>query len=118
MITTQQVTAWMDAYVYAWTTGARDDIEALFTRHAEYHELPYETSWVGRDRILAGWRSRQKWQEGGWTFDWKILMVTGNVAAVQGRGVYKELETFDNLWVVTVDTDGRCSAFRMWNTEV
>jgi hypothetical protein len=118
VITTQQVATWLEAYVHAWATAAADDIEALFTPDAEYHELPYETSWVGRDRIVEGWLSRQDWQEGGWTFDWKILMVTGDTAAVQGTGVYKKLGTFDNLWVVTLDSYGRCSMFRMWNNEV
>ena len=32
--------------------------------------------------------------------------------------MYEKLGTFDNLWVVTLDDDGRCVFFRMWNNEV
>jgi len=118
MTTTEQVRAWVDSYVHAWTTADAEDIKALFTEDAEYHELPYETSWVGRDAIVEGWLGRQPWQEGGWTFEASVLMVTGDTAAVQGTGVYKELGTFENLWVVTLDAHGTCTEFRMWNNEV
>jgi nuclear transport factor 2 (NTF2) superfamily protein len=118
MTTTQQVDAWIDAYVRAWTSADPVDIAALFTEEAEYHERPYETDWIGRDEIVAGWLSRQQWQEGGWAFVRDILMVTGDTAAVRGKGIYTELGTFENLWVLTLDDDGVCTEFRMWNNEV
>jgi hypothetical protein len=117
-ITTQQVQAWVDRHVHAWTTADPEDIKSLFTKDAEYHESPFETSWIGREAIVQGWLGRQQWQEGGWGFDWKILMVTGDTAAVQGTGVYKELGTFENLWVISLDSHGICTMFRMWNNEV
>ncbi|MGW7758979.1 hypothetical protein ACWGK6_47205 [Streptomyces violaceusniger] len=73
---------------------------------------------MGREAIVAGWLSRQDWQEGGWTFESEILMITGDTAAINGIGVYKELGTFENLWVVTLTSDGKCSMFRMWNNEI
>jgi ketosteroid isomerase-like protein len=117
MTTQHQVEAWIEKYVHAWTTAKRADIEALFAPDAEYHEQPYDTEWTGRDEIVAGWLGRQQWQEGGWTFTSNVLMITGDTAAVQGTGVYTELGTFDNLWVITLEADGRCSMFRMWNNE-
>ena len=119
MTTTQpQVRAWIEKYVHAWTTADPRDIEPLFAADAEYHEWPYETHWIGRDDIVKGWLSRQQWQEGGWTFDWEILMITGDTAAIRGTGVYTKLGTFENLWTVTFDSDGSCAVFRMWNNEV
>jgi hypothetical protein len=112
------VTDWVERYLTAWSSAASNDIKALFTPAAEYHERPYETEWIGREAIVEGWLSRQEWQEGGWTFDWEILMITGDTAAIRGTGVYKELGTFENLWVVTLDAKGRCSTFRMWNNQV
>ncbi|GAA1703398.1 nuclear transport factor 2 family protein [Fodinicola feengrottensis] len=118
MTTRAQVETWVKKYIEAWETAAPEDIEALFAEGAEYHEWPYETSWVGRAEIVEGWLSRQQWQEGGWSFDWKILMITGDTAAVRGTGVYKKLGTFENLWTVTFDDDGRCVMFRMWNNQI
>jgi len=117
-ITEQQVREWVDGYVKAWTTGDPTDIEALFAEAAESYEWPYETAWVGREQIVAGWRERAPWQEGGWTFDWSLLVINGDTFAIKGTGVYAKLGTFDNLWVVTLDEDGKCIVFRMWNNEV
>jgi hypothetical protein len=117
MATEQQVKEWVESYVHAWRTGAAKDIKALFAPKAEYHELPYKTDWIGRDEIVAGWLSRQDWQQGGWDFDWSILTITGDTAAIGGTGVYKELGSFTNLWTVTFDQSGRCTIFRMWNNE-
>lgn len=117
MTTEQRVRTWVDKYVKAWTTADPKDITALFTKDAEYHEQPYETDWIGRDAIVEGWLGRQQWQEGGWAFEWDILMVTGDTAAIRGTGVYTKLGTFENLWVVTFAPNGRCAVFRMWNNE-
>jgi SnoaL-like domain len=117
-LATQDVEQWIKKYEHAWRTGASADIEALFTESAEYHEWPYETAWIGRQEIVNGWLSREKWQAGGWTFDWSILTINGDTAAVEGTGVYTELGSFANLWVLTFADDGRCAVFRMWNNEI
>lgn len=66
---------------------------------------------------MDGWLGRAAWQAGGWTFEWRILHISGDTAAVQGTGVYAELGMFDNPWTVTLD-GGACSMFRMWNNQV
>lgn len=118
MTTKEQVEAWVTSYVKAWKTSNPKEIAALFTKDAEYHEWPYETSWVGRDAIVEGWQGRDPWQEGGWTFEWSILAINGDTAAIEGTGVYTKLGTFANLWTVTFDKAGKCRVFRMWNNEV
>jgi SnoaL-like domain len=109
------VEKWIEKYVHAWNTSAHKDIEALFTKAAEYHERPYVTDWIGRDEIVQGWQSRDEWQKNGWTFDWEILMIIGDTAAVRGRGIYAEFGAFDNLWTLTFASNGRVDTFRMWN---
>jgi hypothetical protein len=111
------VASWMKRYVHAWSTSERSDIEALFTSGAEYHELPYETHWIGRDEIIEGRQSRDGWQKNGWTFAGEILMITGDTAAVRGLGTYTEFGAFDNLWTLTFAPDGRVKVFRMWNNQ-
>lgn len=118
MTTPQHVQTWIAAYVHAWTTADPADIGALFSPDAEYHEKPYATDWIGRDEIVAGWLSRQQWQEGGWTFTSTITGIDGDTATVEGTGVYKELGTFANYWTMTLDASGACTMFRMVNNEV
>jgi ketosteroid isomerase-like protein len=117
-ITQQQVRDWVAAYVKAWTTGDPADIEAIYAEDAASYEWPYDTAWVGRAAVIDGWQVRAPWQEGGWTFDWQPLMITGDTFAIKGTGVYQKLGTFENLWVVTLGADGKCVVFRMWNNEV
>lgn len=117
-ITPEQVESWVGGYVHAWETGAEDDIRALFTPDAEWHEWPYETHWIGLDEIVEGWQSRAQWQEGGWSFTWTPLTINGDTFAVEGIGAYVKLGNFKNLWVVTLAADGRASVFRHWNNEV
>lgn len=118
MVSEQQVTKWVEKYVEAWRSGAAKDIAALFTANAEYHELPYATDWIGRSAIVEGWLSREEWQQGGWEFEWSILTINGDTAAIDGTGIYTELGTFANLWTVTLDARGKCSMFRMWNNQI
>ena len=112
------MTDWVDDYVRAWRTGLAKDIKALFTAEAEYHEWPYETQWIGRDEIIAGWQGRQDWQSGGWEFEWSLLMINGDTAAISGIGRYNELGRFANLWTLTFAPAGRCTVFRMWNNQI
>ncbi|GAA2683081.1 nuclear transport factor 2 family protein [Streptomyces lunalinharesii] len=118
MVSEQQVRDWVEGYVRAWATNSRKDIAALFTPHAEYHEWPYETDWVGREEIVDGWLDRAPWQEGGWVFAWSVLTVNGDTAAIEGTGRYEELGTCANLWTVTFDENATCTMFRMWNNQV
>ena len=117
-VTEQQARDWVNGYVKAWTTCDPKDISALFAKDAESHEWPYVTAWLGRQQIIDGWRERAQWQEGGWTFDWSLLAVSGDTFAIKGTGVYTKLGTFDNLWVVTLNDQHRCIVFRMWNNEI
>jgi ketosteroid isomerase-like protein len=116
-ITEKRVNSWIDKYVHAWRGYDEAGIAALFAEDAECHEWPYETTWIGRERIVAGWLERKDWQAGGWEFDWSILGISGDTAAVGGTGVYRKLGTFANLWTVTFERD-RCAVFRMWNNEI
>jgi len=117
-ISNDQVTAWVKKYVHAWETGKKEDIQVLFAKDAEYREWPYETQLVGRDAIVKGWQARQQWQDGGWSFDWSILDIKKDTAVIEGTGTYKELGTFGNFWLVTLNDEGKCTMFRMWNGEL
>lgn len=118
MISAEQVETWVAGYITAWETNAPADIEAIFAEDAEQHEWPYETDWIGREAIAAGWKERWPWQEGGWSFDWSLLAISGDTFAIQGVGTYVKLGRFQNLWTVTLDDQGQCTMFRMWNNEL
>ncbi len=105
---------WVEQYLRAWRSNEPDDIRALFTQDAEYHETPYETHWIGRAAIVKGWRSRWNWQQGGWTFDWQVVSPGQEQVVVEGVG----LGNFSNVWTLEFAPDGRCRRFHMVNQEI
>ncbi|WP_331744098.1 nuclear transport factor 2 family protein (plasmid) [Streptomyces sp. NBC_01136] len=117
MLTQVQVTRWVGAYVYAWRTGRAADIGALFTRDAEYHQWPQPADWIGRAAIVQGWQENAAVQPGGRSFDWEVLLVNGDTAAIREVRVDSGLGTFLTLLVVTLDDQGRASVLRVWRNQ-
>jgi len=113
----EAVTAWVERYLQAWRSNSVEDIAALFTEDAQYHESPYSTEWIGRDEIVAGWRGRWAWQAGGWDFEWSVASINGMTAVITGIGHYVELGDFDNSWTISFTDSGRSDHFEMVNTE-
>lgn len=116
-ITADDVTAWVERYLAAWTSNDAADIADLFTEDGEYHEMPYETDWIGRDEIVDGWQGRWDWQQGGWTFEWTLVSLEGRTAIITGIGRYRKLGDFDNQWTVAFGTREHAAAFEMINNE-
>jgi hypothetical protein len=117
IITTADVTAWVDRYLAAWKSNNAADIASLFSEGGEYHEGPYETDWIGRDEIVDGWQSRWDWQQGGWTFSWELVSLEGPTAVITGVGRYAKLGNFDNHWTVSFASPELCQNFQMINNE-
>ena len=55
----------------------------------------------------------RKDEPGTTNFTWHPVVITGDVAVVQGTTTYPD-EAFSNLWVLRLDADGRCREFTEW----
>jgi ketosteroid isomerase-like protein len=110
----RRVQAWIDGYVQAWNSNDPADIRALFTQDAAYYTEPYGPPWEGRDEIVRQWLDRKD-EPGQAQFSWHPLAVTSEVAVIQGEVAYpSEGHTYSNLWVIRLDTEGRCTEFTEW----
>jgi ketosteroid isomerase-like protein len=107
-----RVSTWIDDYVRAWNSNDPDDIGALFTEEAEYYTEPYHPPWLGREHIVEQWLENRD-EPGETTFEWRPVVVTDEVAVVQGTTVYPG-RTYSNMWVIQLDADGRCRHFTEW----
>jgi uncharacterized protein (TIGR02246 family) len=108
----ESVTTWIDSYVRAWNTNDPVDIRALFTEDAEYYTAPFRPPWRGREQIVEGWLGRKD-EPGETIFDWRPIVITDEVALIEGTTAYPT-ETYSNLWVIHLDDDGRCRQFTEW----
>ena len=108
----------MQGYVRAWGTNERDDIGSLFTDDAVYYTAPHREPWRTRDGIVEGWLDRKD-EPGDWEFRYEILDVCGGRGYVRGWTHYTTDDPdYSNLWVVSLDDEGRCSEFIEWWMEV
>lgn len=111
------VTAWVENYRRAWESNDPDDIRSLFTEDAVYFTSPHELSpRRGHEQIVAGWLHDLD-EPGTTVFDWHPVLVTDDLAVVQGRTVYENGPSYKNLWLIRLAPDGRASEFTEWYME-
>jgi uncharacterized protein (TIGR02246 family) len=108
----QRVRGWIEAYIVAWNSNDPDDIAALFTEDAEYWTDPWGEPWTGRDAIVKEWLRRRD-KPGETSFTWHLVVVTDDVAVVQGVTTYPGA-VYSNLWVIRFDRSGRCREYTEW----
>lgn len=122
-LTHEAVQAWLDAYLHAWETYDRADIEPLFTEDAEYRYHPADEPEVGREQIVFGWlnpngNSSSRDAPGTWHGEYKPFAVDGNRAVAIGTSTYwtdatrtKVRQIYYNNWLLEFGPDGRCRSF-------
>jgi uncharacterized protein (TIGR02246 family) len=105
---------WVDGYVRAWNSNDPEQIGALFTDDALYYTEPYAEPWRGRAGIIESWVEHRD-EPGQTAFDWRPLMETPEVSIVTGTTTYYEPpHVYSNLWLIRLDSDGRCRKFTEW----
>jgi hypothetical protein len=110
----ERLTGWMDRYVGAWTSNDPQEIGGLFTEDAVYYTAPWREPWVGREGIVAGWLGRKD-EQGNWRFRWEPIASSDDLHFIRGWTEYlKESTRYSNLWVIRLESDGRCSEFTEW----
>jgi hypothetical protein len=109
----ERVDNWIAGYRTAWESNEPDDIRVLFADDATYLTAPFRKPWRGVDEIVAGWIEKRD-EPGDATFSWFSLGETEDRAFVQGETVYRDAETYSNLWVIDFDSEGRATAFTEW----
>jgi hypothetical protein len=108
----EAVTGWVEGYVRAWTDNDPAGIGELFAEDAAYYTAPFAEPWRGRDAIVAEWRQRRD-AAGEWSFSWFPVTVSPELSVVQGVTTYPTV-TYSNLWLIRLDTVGRCREFTEW----
>ena len=122
----QAVQRWLDRYVAAWRSFDPDEIGDLFSEDAVYRYHPYDEGHDvvrGRDRIVSSWvepdgNASERDAPGTYDASYEAYAVDGDRAVGVGWSRYwtdatraQEARTYDNVFLLRFDPDGRCSEF-------
>jgi hypothetical protein len=112
-VTTEQIQAWLDAYIGAWRAYGRGAIEALFTDDARYAYHPCDEPLVGAAAIAESWLGEQD-EPGSWEASYAPALIAGETVIAKGETRYATGDVFSNLFELEFASDGRCASFTEW----
>jgi ketosteroid isomerase-like protein len=123
----EDVDRWLDAYVEAWKSYDRGQIEALFAEDITYRYHPADDAIEGRAAVVESWLGEGDHPDASTrdepgTFDaaYRAVAVEGDVAVATGISSYRErpggavVRVYDNCFVMQFDSEGRCREFTEW----
>jgi len=118
MIETTAIDRWIESYLTAWDSDAPDDIAALFAPNARYFTAPFRTPYTGVDEIVRFWVENGD-SEIPWAFECDVIAREGDLYVIRGATTYpdggdvagEKTEVYSNLWLVTLDSEGRATEF-------
>jgi ketosteroid isomerase-like protein len=118
--------AWLDAYVEAWKTYDREQVEALFAEDATYRYHPYDPEdevLRGRDAVVNGWlepdgSASSRDAEGTYDARYEVYAADGERVVAVGTSTYypdttrtKPDRVYHNVFLIEFDGSGRCRDF-------
>jgi len=118
--------AWLDAYVEAWKTYDRSQVEALFAEDVTYRYHPFDPEdevLRGRDAVVNGWlepdgNASTRDAEGTYEARYEVYAVDGERVVAVGTSTYypdttrgKPDRVYDNVFLIEFDGAGRCRDF-------
>jgi len=117
MIDENPIREWLAAYRHAWSTDDPSEVAALFGADVRYFTAPYRPPLEGVAAVTDYWLGER---EAGipWSFEYQVLAQEGDLYVLRAVTTYPEGGSHDddpaqfhNLWLVTLDRDGRASEF-------
>ena len=107
---------WIDGYERAWRTAGTADLATLFTADATYQAGPYTERVVGLPAIAAFWEAERDGPDEPFTMRSEPVAVEGDVGVARVEVGYEgpPALVYRDLWIVTLQDDGRCCAFEEW----
>ncbi len=115
-MTPEDLRRWIEAYERAWRTAGTDPLDDLFAPGATYAPGPYEPVLHGRAAIAAFWEREREGPDEPFTMRWEPVAIDAPtaVARIEVRYEVSGGRGYRDLWVITLDGAGRCTAFEEW----
>lgn len=107
---------WIDAYERAWRTPGTAGLAELFESDATYRAAPFDPPVRGLDAIATFWEAERDTADEVFALTYELISVDADVAVarVEVRYANPPEQVYRDLWVITLDSRGRCTAFEEW----
>jgi hypothetical protein len=111
-----ELARWIESYERAWRTAGTAMRADLFTPEATYRSAPFDEAVVGLPAIAGFWETEREGPAEPFTMQWEPVAVDGNVAVARVEVAYHAPPSpvYRDLWIITIEADGLCSAFEEW----
>jgi hypothetical protein len=114
MASRADIERWLDAYERAWREPGTDTLGDLFTPDARYRMSPYEASALGLAEIGKLWESERQGPDEAFEMSASVVAVEGDTGVARVEVRYGTGAEYRDLWVISLDPDGRCREFEEW----
>jgi ketosteroid isomerase-like protein len=111
---------WLDAYVEAWRSYDEKAIRDLWSEDAVWYR-PFAVRARGRDAITTEWMAEEHlFQKDGYDAHYEPIAIDNGYVVTHGRTHFYYPDSgetrgvFDNIWLLRLDSEGRCSEFHEW----
>jgi ketosteroid isomerase-like protein len=107
---------WIADYERAWRTQGTDPLARLFSDDAIYRAAPFEEPLRGLAEIAEFWEAEREGPDEVFSLTSEPVAVEGDVGVARLEVSYGDpvVRLYRDLWIVTLDADGRCTAFEEW----
>jgi hypothetical protein len=106
--------SWIDVYERVWRTSGTDGLAELFSDDVTYLMSPWAQPVVGLEALRAFWDDERSSDGDEFTMRSEVVVVEGRIGVVRVEVDYVGGRRWRDLWVVTLDADGRCTTFEEW----
>lgn len=107
---------WIEGYERAWRTPGTASLAQLFTLDATYLPAPFDEPAIGLAAIASFWEAEREGPDEAFTLSAAVVAAQGDtaVARVEVRYGDPPVRIYRDLWIITLDDGGRCTAFEEW----
>ena len=108
------VNEWLARYERAWRAPGTAALDDLFTDTVTYVPSPWARPIIGIESVRRFWEAARSGPDEGFRMTSEIVAVDGPTAVVRVQVDYDDGQRWRDLWVLTLDGEGRSREFPEW----
>jgi hypothetical protein len=105
---------WIAQYERAWRSPGTDALEGIFAEAVSYSPSPWADPVQGMVSLRRFWDAAREGSDEGFRMSSEIVAIDGRRAVVRVSVNYDDGQRWRDLWVLTLNDEGRCDHFEEW----